>query len=73
MFWWMGPWELGIFVIPLLCLFAYLVPTVVAAVRKTRHLPGIVVLNIFTGWTFFGWVGSLVWAAVDEKKTQPES
>lgn len=59
-----GPWELGLI---LLVLPLYLTPTIVAAVRKSKNITGIVLLNILAGWTFFGWVGALVWAIVSDK------
>ncbi len=65
----MGPWEiilLGIFLLPV-----YFVPSIVATVRKAENLSAIIVLNLFAGWTFLGWVGSLVWALAAEKKTPP--
>lgn len=47
-------------------LVLYMLPTFYA--RDKKHLTGICVLNIATGWTFVGWVGALVWAVSDEKK-----
>jgi len=68
------PFRFGPLEIVLILIFlspVYFVPTIVATVRKTRNLAAIIVLNLFVGWTFFGWVASLVWAIVAEKKTQP--
>jgi hypothetical protein len=45
----------------------YFLPSFVAGVRKTKHQVAIFVLNLLTGWTFFGWVGAIVWAFADEK------
>lgn len=70
----LGPWEIGLIIILLFGLPVYLVPTIIAAIRKTRNLVGIIVLNLLTGWTFFGWVAALVWAIVADKKAKsPES
>lgn len=45
------------------CLVAlYFLPTIVASVRHLYCRTGIVLLNLFLGWTFFGWVAALVWA-----------
>ena len=49
----------AIFVLP------YWIPTVVAFVRHHPSKGGILVLNMFFGWTFVGWVISLVWALSD--------
>jgi len=44
----------------------YFLPTIIAAVRRSKSILGIVLLNIFLGWTFIGWVISLVWSLVGE-------
>ena len=40
----------------------YFLPTIIAAKRSHPHTAGIVLVNIFLGWTFLGWIGSLIWA-----------
>lgn len=40
----------------------YFLPAIVAKDRRHRNFPAILVLNIFLGWTFIGWVIALVWA-----------
>jgi hypothetical protein len=35
-----------------------------------KPFAGIAILNVLLGWTFLGWVGALVWAAVAERKTR---
>ena len=44
----------------------YFLPTIIAAVRHARNMLGIVLLNIFAGWTFIGWVIALVWSIAGE-------
>jgi predicted RNA-binding Zn-ribbon protein involved in translation (DUF1610 family) len=46
---------IGIFII--VCI--YLIPTIIG--RNKKHTAGIALLNIFLGWTFIGWIGSLIW------------
>lgn len=41
----------------------YLLPAFVASGRHHHQLAAIWILNIFLGWTLFGWVGALVWAS----------
>ena len=41
-------------------LYFYFIPSIIA--RKTKYLNGILILNIFLGWTFLGWVAALIWA-----------
>ena len=50
----------------LICL--YFVPSIVAFRRNHSSKMGILVLNICLGWTFLGWVGSLVWALSGESR-----
>ncbi|HWH10194.1 MAG TPA: superinfection immunity protein [Solirubrobacteraceae bacterium] len=51
----------------LLLLFLYLLPTAVAVKRAHHQLPAILIVNVFLGWTFLGWVIALAMAftAVD--------
>jgi len=44
----------------------YFVPTIIAAIRRSKSILGIILLNIFAGWTFIGWVIALVWSLVGE-------
>ncbi|KAA6461294.1 superinfection immunity protein [Acidobacteria bacterium AB60] len=41
----------------------YFLPTIVAKKRKVQRMGGIVVVNVFLGWTLIGWVVALAWAA----------
>ena len=40
----------------------YFLPSIIAYVRKRNNLTAIITLNTLLGWTFIGWVISLVWA-----------
>lgn len=40
----------------------YFAPTLVAKQRAHSKYSAILILNVFLGWTFLGWVGALVWA-----------
>jgi hypothetical protein len=51
----------------------YFLPTLVAGVRGCKAGAGIVIVNIFLGWTFIGWVVALAWAAAGERKLLPVS
>ena len=57
----------GLFVLTLIvCVIGgamlYLLPTIIAVRSKHPYESGVVILNIFLGWTLIGWVGALVWA-----------
>jgi hypothetical protein len=40
----------------------YMLPAIVGFARKHHQLAPIVVVNLFLGWTFLGWVLALVWS-----------
>jgi hypothetical protein len=40
----------------------YLLPTLIALIRHVHNLGTIVVINIFLGWSFYGWVAALALA-----------
>jgi hypothetical protein len=46
----------------LVVLALYFLPSVVAAARRVTHQGSVVVLNLFLGWTFIGWVVALAMA-----------
>jgi hypothetical protein len=47
-------------IVLLLGLPLYFVPSIVG--RKSPSFTSIFLLNLFTGWTMIGWIGSLIWA-----------
>ncbi len=53
-----------ILVLLILCIFVilYFLPTIIAFSSNRKNKVAIFVLNLLLGWTFFGWVGALVWA-----------
>ena len=40
----------------------YFLPAIFAFMRGHQSRGAILVLNLFLGWTFLGWVGALIWA-----------
>jgi hypothetical protein len=50
------------FLIVLVGLFIYLIPTIVAFRRGHASRAGICILNIVAGWSGIGWLASLIWA-----------
>ena len=40
----------------------YFIPIIIAYIRRHNNFVAICLLNIFTGWTFLGWLASLLWA-----------
>ncbi len=66
MFWDTLPWVGLVLLVSIL----YLMPTLVAAARKHHNSTAIFVLNLFLGWSFVGWVISLVWACTAKKEVK---
>lgn len=61
--------ETGLLMVILL--IAYFVPATTAMARSHHNTAAIVMLNLFLGWTFIGWVVALVWACTATQGTQP--
>lgn len=40
----------------------YFLPAIIAAARHTHNAMGILLLNVFLGWTMIGWVIALLMA-----------
>lgn len=40
----------------------YFLPSLIAIIKGRRNKTAIFALNILLGWTFIGWVVSLVWS-----------
>jgi hypothetical protein len=40
----------------------YMLPSLLAWARSHPSTDSIAVVNLFLGWTFFGWVGALAWS-----------
>jgi hypothetical protein len=56
-----------LFLVLLIILLLYFLPSLVASARHKRQFPAIFLINLFTGWTFIGWFGALIWAVIVEK------
>ena len=59
-------WTGGPFVLILFLIIVYFTPAYVAKGKKDFR--SILILNILTGWTLIGWIGSLFWAINSEPK-----
>ena len=51
----------------------YFTPSIVGTYRGHKSIAGIVILNLFLGWTLIGWVAALIWSATGEIQTNPDS
>ena len=52
----------------IMSVLAYFLPSFVAYGRNHNNSNAILALNFFLGWTFIGWVVSLVWALTNNVK-----
>ena len=52
----------------LVSLGLYFLPTILAAVRHKRNILGVVLLNVFAGWTIIGWIIALVWSLTGDSQ-----
>ena len=50
------------------CVLVYLFPAIVAAGRHHNNADAILVLNLFFGWSFVGWVVALVWSLTSNRR-----
>jgi hypothetical protein len=48
----------------------YFLPTILAVAKKKSNAVAIGCLNFFLGWTFLGWIVSLIWALSNPQKPQ---
>ena len=46
----------------ILSIVCYFIPTIIAGIRHVPNTGSVVVINIFLGWTFIGWVVALAMA-----------
>jgi hypothetical protein len=59
-----GGFSLPMVLLALLCLYVYMIPTIVAYRRHHPRRQAIALLNILAGATAIGWVGALIWALI---------
>jgi uncharacterized membrane protein YqaE (UPF0057 family) len=51
---------IGQVILMIAAILIYFLPYIIG--RKTTGANGILVLNLFLGWTFLGWIAALIWA-----------
>ena len=60
----------GVIILGILGLI-YFVPAIAAYQRQHRNGGPILIINLFFGWTFLGWVIALAWAFTDNTRPKP--
>lgn len=58
----MGSLSIIDWLVLLLSLFIYFLPTVIANRNDHHNTTGIFLVNLLLGWTLIGWVAALVWS-----------
>lgn len=46
----------------IIIILLYIIPTIVALIRKHSNTASIILTNLLLGWTFLGWVVALIWS-----------
>ena len=64
-----GPSTLAVL---LVIVALYFLPVLVAVLRRHHQLAPIVVVNVFLGWTYVGWVIALAWAVSHLKSSDSQ-
>jgi hypothetical protein len=57
---------IGALILAIIAIFLYFLPTIIAYNKQKKNAGAICALNILLGWTFFGWVASLVWSLTND-------
>ena len=57
--------ETEYLLIVLIIIFIYFIPTYKAYQRSHNNSFAIFVCNVLLGWTFLGWIITLIWACTD--------
>lgn len=52
---------------------AYLLPTIIAGVRRVVNIGSVFAINLLLGWTFVGWVVALAWHCAPTRRTRIRS
>jgi hypothetical protein len=58
-----GAAAIGTLIVVLIVIGLYFLPTIVAYSRKVPNMGSVLVINLFLGWTFIGWVVAMAMAA----------
>lgn len=58
------------FLIIIFCLIIYVIPALIAIIKKKRNTVAILAFNILLGWTFLGWVIAFVWSLTNDENKE---
>lgn len=57
-------------IVIVISLISYFLPTIIAMLRGKSNTFAILLLNLFLGWTFIGWIVALIWSVTSDSKLQ---
>jgi hypothetical protein len=57
--------EAASFILIMLVLIFYFIPTCIAVARQAKHVMMIFFINLVFGWTVLGWIAALIWGIVE--------
>ena len=55
-----------IIIIILISFAIYFLPSIIAILKRKSNMLAIILLNVFLGWTFVGWLVSLIWSVTND-------
>ncbi len=59
----------SLLIVGIIGLAIYFIPSLVAYKKQHIQKQAILILNIFLGWTFIGWVVALIWSVTKRENT----
>ena len=62
----MGNSTFVIIIIILISFALYFLPSIIAILKRKSNMLAIILLNVFLGWTFIGWLVSLIWSVTND-------
>lgn len=60
--------DLAIMIVIYGSIAMYFLPSIIAFASGKRNSLAICALNVLTGWTILGWVISLIWSLIRDRK-----
>jgi hypothetical protein len=60
-----------VIMIAIAIILLYFLPGMVAIIRKHPQTAGILLLNVFAGWSLIGWIAAFIWACITPQPVQP--
>jgi len=46
----------------------YFIPTIIAVASESKYAAPAILVNVFAGWTFLGWIMAIVFASIQKEQ-----